>query len=133
MAAARKELVGLTEAQMRMCAGFPTAIADAGDAGKIWTYRDMNISRDSLNISVPTIGFGSVPGIGGGVNVATRGSCSTQVRIVGGRVAEIAFSGDNNTPTSLDALCSSMVDGCVVYARKLRRNGRGKSRIAQSR
>jgi len=123
---ARNRLVGLTEAQIRMCAGFPTAIADAGKAGKIWTYQDSNISRGSLNLSVPTIGIGSVPGVGGGVNVAQRGSCSTQVRIVDGRVAEIGFAGDNNIPTSLNALCASMVDECVVYARQLSRGERRK-------
>ncbi|MBB2972952.1 hypothetical protein [Mesorhizobium sp. RMAD-H1] len=121
---ARRALVGLTETQMRMCAGFPTAVADAGMAGKIWTYQDPNISRGSLNVSVPTIGIGSVPGVGGGVNVTPGGSCSTQIRMVDGRVAEIGFSGDNNTPTSLNALCASMIDECVVYARQMRRNER---------
>ncbi|KXF74892.1 hypothetical protein ATN84_21975 [Paramesorhizobium deserti] len=123
---ARRGLVGLTEAQIRMCAGFPTATVNAGDAGKIWTYQQRNISRGSLNISVPTVGIGSVPGVGGGVNVAPGGSCSTQVRMVDGRVAEVAFSGDNNTPTSLNSLCASMIDECVVYARQLR--GKGKRR-----
>jgi hypothetical protein len=38
--------------------------------------------------------------------------------MIGGRVAEVAYAGDNNLPNSVDALCVSTVDACVAYARQ---------------
>ncbi|RUU11401.1 hypothetical protein EOD23_10650 [Mesorhizobium sp. USDA-HM6] len=116
-AAARKEMVGLSEADIRMCAGFPTATADVGSSGQIWTYQ-RTVQRGNLNIAVPTLGLGAIPAVGGSVNVAPGGYCNTQIRMVGGHVAEVTYAGDNNLPNSIDALCVSTVDACVAYARQ---------------
>ncbi|RUW48958.1 hypothetical protein [Mesorhizobium sp. M8A.F.Ca.ET.021.01.1.1] len=118
-AAARKEMVGLSEADVRMCAGFPTATADAGGSAQIWTYKRV-VQRGNLSIVVPTLSVGPVPALGGSLNVAPGGYCDTQVRMVGGRVAEVAYAGDNNLPNRRDALCVSTVDACVAYARQHR-------------
>ncbi|AZO27056.1 MULTISPECIES: hypothetical protein [Mesorhizobium] len=116
-AAARKEMVGLSEADIRMCAGFPTATADAGSSGQIWTYQ-RNVQRGNLNIAVPTMAVGAIPAVGGSLNVSPGGYCNTQIRMVGGHVAEVTYAGDNNLPNSIDALCVSTVDACVAYARQ---------------
>ncbi|WP_376703333.1 hypothetical protein RQ479_29315 [Mesorhizobium sp. ISC25] len=116
-AAARKEMVGLSEADVRMCAGFPTATADVGKSGQIWTYQRV-VQRGNLNIVVPTVAIGPVPALGGSVNVAPGGYCNTQIRMVDGHVAEVAYAGDNNLPNNRDALCVSTVDACVAYARQ---------------
>ncbi|MDF3213361.1 hypothetical protein EN962_09625 [Mesorhizobium sp. M7A.F.Ca.CA.001.09.2.1] len=116
-AAARKEMVGLSEADVRMCAGFPTATADAGQSGQIWTYKRI-VQRGNLSIVVPTLAVGAIPAVGGSVNVAPGGYCDTQIRMVDGRVAEVAYAGDNNLPNRRDALCVSTVDACVTYARQ---------------
>ncbi|RJT39603.1 hypothetical protein D3227_12315 [Mesorhizobium waimense] len=116
-AAARKEMVGLSEADVRMCAGFPTATADAGGSGQIWTYQRV-VQRGNLSVVVPTLAVGAIPAVGGSVNLAPGGYCNTQIRMVDGRVAEIAYAGDNNLPNSRDALCVSTVDACVAYARQ---------------
>ncbi|TIT46705.1 MAG: hypothetical protein E5W75_20475 [Mesorhizobium sp.] len=118
-AAARKEMIGLSEADVRMCAGFPTATADAGGSGQIWTYKRV-VQRGNLSIVVPTLSVGPVPALGGSLNDAPGGYCDTQVRMVGGRVAEVAYAGDNNLPNRRDALCVSTVDACVAYARQHR-------------
>jgi hypothetical protein len=115
--AARKEMVGLSEADVRMCAGFPTATADAGGSGQIWTYQRA-VQRGNLSIVVPTLAMGAIPAVGGSVNVAPGGYCNTQIRMVDGQVAEVAYAGDNNLPNSRDALCVSTVDACVAYARQ---------------
>ncbi|MER8423848.1 hypothetical protein [Mesorhizobium sp. M0960] len=116
-AAARKEMVGLSEADVRMCAGFPTATADVGRSGQIWTYQRV-VQRGNLNIVVPTVAIGPVPALGGSVNVAPGGYCNTQIRMVDGHVAEVAYAGDNNLPNNRDGLCVSTVDACVAYARQ---------------
>lgn len=115
-AAARKEMVGLSEADVRMCAGFPTATADAGGS-QIWTYQ-RTVQRGNLNVVIPTLAVGAIPTVGGSLNVDPGGYCNTQIRMVDGRVAEVAYAGDNNTPNHRDALCVSTVDGCVAYARQ---------------
>jgi hypothetical protein len=116
-AAARKEMVGLSEADVRMCAGFPTATADVGGSGQIWTYKRV-VQRGNLSIAVPTMAVGAIPAVGGSVNVAPGGYCDTQIRMANGRVAEVAYAGDNNLPNRRDALCVSTVDACVAYARQ---------------
>ncbi|TPL77484.1 hypothetical protein [Mesorhizobium sp. B2-3-15] len=118
-AAARKEMVGLSEADVRMCAGFPTATADVGQSGQIWTYKRV-VQRGNLSVVVPALAVGAIPTVGGSVNVAPGSYCDTQVRMVGGRVAEVAYAGDNNLPNKRDALCVSTVDACVTYARQHR-------------
>ncbi|RVB62560.1 hypothetical protein EN906_26480, partial [Mesorhizobium sp. M7A.F.Ca.CA.004.06.1.1] len=90
-AAARKEMVGLSEADVRMCAGFPTATANAGRSGQIWTYKRI-VQRGNLSIVVPTLAVGAIPAVGGSVNVAPGGYCDTQIRMVDGRVAEVAYA-----------------------------------------
>lgn len=116
-AAARKEMVGLSEADVRMCAGFPTATADAGGSAQIWTYQ-RTVQRGNLNVVIPTLAVGAIPTVGGSLNVNPGGYCNTQIRMVDGRVAEVAYAGDNNLPNHRDALCVSTVDACVAYARQ---------------
>jgi hypothetical protein len=112
-------MVGLSEADLQMCSGFPTAAADVGKAGQIWTYEHA-AQRGNLNVAVPTVCVAAIPVAGGSVNVASGGYCNTQVRIESGHVAEVAYAGDNNTTGHLDRLCVSTVDGCVEYARQHR-------------
>ncbi|AZO60658.1 hypothetical protein EJ078_16480 [Mesorhizobium sp. M1A.F.Ca.IN.022.06.1.1] len=126
-AAARREMVGLSEADVRMCAGFPTATADVGPSGQIWTYQ-RSVQRGNLNIAVPTMALGAIPAVGASVNVAPGGYCNTQIRMLGGRVAEVTYAGDNNLPNSIDALCVSTVDACVAYARQRNRKATAVSR-----
>jgi hypothetical protein len=116
-AAARKEMVGLSEADVRMCAGFPTATADVGGSGQIWTYQ-RTVRRGNLNVVIPTLAVGAIPAVGGSLNVDPGGYCNTQIRMVDGHVAEVAYAGDNNLPNHRDALCVSTVDACVAYARQ---------------
>jgi hypothetical protein len=115
VASARKTLVGMSEVDIRMCAGFPSRTVDI-ESGQIWTY-ERTVNRGGLNVSVPTFGLGTVPVPGGSVNVASGGYCNTQVRFARGRVVEVAYAGDNDLPRRRNALCTSIVDECVLYAR----------------
>lgn len=117
VASARQEMIGLSEAELRMCAGFPDATSDQGDAGQIWSFR-RSTQRGNTNVVLPATTFGVLPAVGGAVNISPSGFCHTQVRLVAGRVAEVEFSGDNNRPGSRNALCATQVDSCVAYARR---------------
>lgn len=117
--AARQEMIGLSETELRMCAGFPSAKAAAGEDGEIWTYQ-RTVQRGNMNVVLPSNSFGILPAVGGSLSMSQNGYCNTQVRLVEGRVVEIAFAGDNNQANSLNALCVNSVDSCVVYARAKR-------------
>jgi hypothetical protein len=116
VAAARSVMVGLSEADVRMCAGFPTMGTMIGDTEKIWTYQRI-YPRGTLSVGASTVALGPTPGLTGTTGMGTSGFCYTQIRFVDGHVTEIEFAGDNNTPTAVNGLCVSTIDRCVVYAR----------------
>lgn len=120
VAAARSLMVGLSEADVRMCAGFPTTGAMIGEKEKIWTYQRV-YPRGTLSVGASTLAVGPTPGITGTTGMGTTGFCYTQIRFVDGHVQEIEFAGDNNTPTAVNGLCVSTVDRCVVYAEQRRK------------
>lgn len=117
VAAARTEMVGLSHTQLRMCAGFPDATSPQGEDGEIWSYRSPT-HRGHANLVLPATSVGMLPAVGGAVNLSPGGYCHTQVRLHDGRVVEVEFSGDNNRPSSRNALCTTLVDSCVAYARR---------------
>jgi hypothetical protein len=114
---ARKAMIGMSDADIRMCAGFPTTGVNISDKEKIWTYQ-RSYSRGNLNVGVTSLAVGPVPGVTGATGVGAEGFCNTQVRFVNGRVAQVEFAGDNNTSTRINGLCVSTVDACVAYAEK---------------
>lgn len=120
VAAARSVMVGLSEADIRMCAGFPTMGTMIGETEKIWTYQRV-YPRGTLSVGASTLAVGPTPGLTGTTGVGTSGFCYTQIRFVDGRVKEIEFAGDNNTPTAVNGLCVSTVDRCVVYGKQRRK------------
>lgn len=115
VARARTALLGLDEADIRMCAGFPTQIADMGERGLIWSYQRAT-PRGNVSVSIPTVATGSLGAGSGALGLPSSGSCSAQMRFSEGRVVQVEYSGDNNSPSRLNSLCASLVDSCVVYA-----------------
>jgi hypothetical protein len=113
--AARTAMVGLSEADIRMCAGFPTYGAAITPTEKIWTYQ-RTYNRDNLSVGVSSLALGPMPGVTGATGVGAPGFCNTQVRFVDGKVTQVEFAGDNNTARRINGLCVSTIDRCVVYA-----------------
>jgi hypothetical protein len=114
---ARKAMIGMSEAEVRMCAGFPTMGATVSNTEKIWTYQ-RSYSRGNLNVGVTSLAVGPMPGVTTATGMGAEGFCNTQVRFVNGHVAQIEFAGDNNTPTRINGLCVSTIDACVAYGAK---------------
>ncbi len=123
VAESRKALRGLNEADMRMCAGFPSATATIDDETEIWTYV-RQISRGNINISTSGIPVSAVPGVAGSVGLGSMGDCRAQFRMEKGKVTDMEFAGDNNTMRSRNALCSTIIDGCVIYAQRIKNERR---------
>ncbi len=117
VAAARTELVGLDEDDVRMCAGFPSASSPTSDGGTIWAYR-RDMPRGSWNVVNPSFTlFGAIPAVNTSTSRASGGNCSTQFRFSDRKLKQVEFAGDNNTATDINGLCVSMIDNCVIYAR----------------
>ncbi len=120
--AARKELVGLDEDDVRMCAGFPSASSTTADGGSIWAYR-RDMPRGNWNVVNPSFTlFGAIPAVNTSTSGSSGGNCSTQFRFAENRLKQVEFAGDNNTSTDLNGLCVSMIDNCLIYARKKKAN-----------
>ncbi|UVC11417.1 hypothetical protein IHQ71_13065 [Rhizobium sp. TH2] len=112
----RTVMVGMSEADVRMCAGFPTMGVKIADNEKIWTYQRI-YARGTINFGASTLAVGPTPGLTGGTGLGTPGFCYTQIRFLDGKVSQVEFAGDNNTATRVNGLCVSTVDRCVVYAK----------------
>ncbi len=116
--AARKELVGLDEDDVRMCAGFPSASSASADGGSIWAYR-RDMPRGNWNVVNPSFTlFGAIPAVNTSTSGSSGGNCSTQFRFADSKLKQVEFAGDNNTTTDINGLCVSMIDNCLIYARK---------------
>jgi|GEM_PF-1261876 len=116
---AREAMLGMDEADVRMCAGFPTDQISIPGRGTIWTY-DLSRARGNFNLNLPTVATGPLQGSAGALGVNSAGSCSAQIRFVNGRVIQMEFSGDNNTFRTINGVCKPIVDGCVSYAEHAR-------------
>lgn len=114
--ASRTVMIGMSEADVRMCAGFPTMGVKLTENEKIWTYQRI-YARGTVNFGASTLAVGPTPGLTGGTGLGTPGFCYTQIRFVDGKVTQVEFAGDNNTATRVNGLCVSTVDRCVVYGK----------------
>lgn len=116
---AREVMVGMDEADVLMCAGFPDQRTDIPGRGTIWSF-DQTRTRGNFNLNLPTVATGFLQGSAGAIGMNSAGSCSAQVRFVQGRVVQVEFSGDNNTVRTVNGVCAPIVDGCVSYAEHAR-------------
>lgn len=106
---ARAKLVGLTEKEMTMCAGFP-AKAESVKGATIWMYEHGATTPGGF--AVPTY---TTPWGGGQLSAASSGYCRVQLRFVGGRVAELSYAGATETWGLKDAVCAPIVRNCIDY------------------
>jgi hypothetical protein len=72
VATARSAMVGLSEADIRMCAGFPTMGTMVGATEKIWTYQRI-YPRGTLSVGASTLAVGPTPGLTGTTGLGTSG------------------------------------------------------------
>ncbi|WP_185984285.1 hypothetical protein [Aureimonas mangrovi] len=106
---AKTVLMGLTQEDVRMCAGFPTRQHEDSEAGvSIWNYELRN-QAGGVNLSAPLWVANTNLSISGG------GSCQAQFRFVDGVLDRLAYAGDNDGPGGRDTLCAPIVDGCLSY------------------
>ena len=110
---ARGGLVGLSQSDIRMCAGL-AAKTEKDKTGDVWMY-EHGASMPG-GFPAPTV---LVP-MGGGVTFNQPTSyCRVQFRFVKDRVAAIEYSGETDLFGNRDAVCSQMIRTCLErYARR---------------
>ena len=107
----RTQLVGLSQSDIRMCAGLPTGTAE-DRRGEIWTYEHGGTTPGGL--TTPALPL-MMPWGPSSVGVATDGYCRVQLRFVKDRVAEVEYAGATDVGAARNAFCSPIIRTCLSY------------------
>jgi hypothetical protein len=109
----RSGLVGLSQSDIRMCAGLATK-TEKDKAGDIWMYEHGTSSPDGMT---PTVGFPFAASVQ--FNAPNAGYCRVQLRFVKDRVAAVEYAGETDMMGHRDAVCAQMIRTCMErYARR---------------
>ncbi|MCW0235419.1 MAG: hypothetical protein OJJ21_17605 [Ferrovibrio sp.] len=104
---AKTEMLGLTEAQLKACAGAPTAVNREG-ATDIWSYF-RETSRSATAIS----DVGYTPTNRGETTYDYFRYCEATFMLQGGRVQAVEFRGRTATGREIMEPCGAIVERCV--------------------
>lgn len=108
---ARSHMIGLSQADVRMCAGFPQRTSHEADNSDIWSYETTR-NGNGLTVSAPIL-FGAASS---SVSMSSAGSsCKMQVRFVDGKVTRVVYAGDNGTAEGPATVCAPIVAACASY------------------
>lgn len=109
-AMAKASLIGKSQTDMRMCAGFPNN-SGSFNGEDIWMYEH---GAAPSGIFTPNY---NLPW-GGQIGNTSSGYCRVQLRFVRGKVAEVAYAGQTEILGSTDAACAPIVKACIGYAER---------------
>ena len=117
----KASLMGLSQTDMRMCAGFPNNTGSfAGE--DFWMYEHA-AAPSGVFMPAYNLPWGGQIGAPGG------GYCRVQLRFVRGKVVEATYAGQTEIWGSPDAACAPIVKTCIDYA--VHRTDRSAQRTAQ--
>jgi hypothetical protein len=104
----RSELLGLSNVDLRMCAGHPNN-EDKYPGGEIWMYEHGAVTPGGITVT-PVI-----PVAGVSIGQPGGGYCRVQLRLVHDRVTEVAYAGATDMIGGEDAACASIIRTCLEY------------------
>lgn len=103
--AGKATLVGMSDSDVRVCAGHPANIHKIKN-GEVWVYEQKAATPGGIPVVVPAVpGFGFVGG--------SDGYCRVVLRMVGGKVVEMSYAGATEVWGHRDAACGPIVRTCV--------------------
>ena len=109
----RQLVIGMDASTLQACAGIPTRITQLDPGTQLYSYENKYERTGGLEITLPIIG--------GGFSAGGSGSyCHALVRIVGGKVAGVTYTGDNDDMIGRDGVCAPIFRGCVRENEKSR-------------
>jgi hypothetical protein len=107
---AEARLLGLTELQLHLCAGFPNK-TETVEGVKLETYETTS-SPPNVSLTLPSLG--PLGGGGLGVSGSKDSYCRATFALVEGRVAALHYSGDTSVALGSLARCGPIVQHCVA-------------------
>ncbi len=106
---ARSEMIGMTEGQLKACAGEPTA-TNLENGTVLWSYF-RETSRSAVAISGD---IGYTPTNRGETNYDYFRYCEATFALQGGRVRSVEFRGRTATGREIMEPCGAIVERCVA-------------------
>jgi hypothetical protein len=104
---AQASMVGMTATDLKTCAGLPDRTERLAEGEELYTY---SLKQPANSGGITT----TLPIIGGGLTLGNSGAyCNAIFRIRQGRVSDVRYSGDNDTPAGDNGVCGPIVRGCV--------------------
>lgn len=106
----RSTLVGLSRADLFLCAGFPSKRERIDVVREMMTYELGGGSGSGLNLNLPVVGALNLTG--------AAGYCRATFELIDAHVTRVGFSGDKNLPAAPDALCAPLIRACLDWPRE---------------
>ncbi|GBQ88272.1 hypothetical protein AA13595_2352 [Gluconacetobacter johannae DSM 13595] len=110
-------MIGMTSNDLQACAGPPEKAVTLNDTTKVFQYSYKPGASGSFSISPLNLATVSYGGSGS--------YCVTVIRLVGDRVSEVHYSGDDDKFIGTDGVCAAIVRGCVRQPEATMRHVKG--------
>jgi len=107
---AERQLVGLSQLDLHLCAGFPTK-TETIEGVLLETY-ETTAAPPNMSVSLPAIG--PLGGGGFGISGARDSYCRATFALVNRRVVALRYSGETGVGLGALARCGSIVQHCVA-------------------
>ena len=102
----RRFILGMDVETLQSCAGIPTRTRRLDPQTELYSYEIKYERTGGAELTLPIIG--------GGFKIGGSGSyCHAIVRIVGGKVAAVNYTGDNDELIGREGVCAPIVRGCL--------------------
>ncbi len=105
---ARGSLVGMSRADLYLCAGFPSKREQIDATREMLTYEVGGGNSSGLNLTLPVVGALNLTG--------SAGYCRATFELMDSRVTRVGFSGDKDLAVAPDAVCAPAIRACVDAA-----------------
>lgn len=102
----RQLVLGMDAETLQACAGIPTRTKRFDAQTELYSYEIKYERTGGAQVTLPIVG--------GGVSIGGSGSyCHAIVRIVGGKVVDVVFTGDNDEILGREGICAPIFRGCL--------------------
>jgi hypothetical protein len=102
----RRFILGMDVDTLQSCAGIPTRTRQLDPRTELYSYEIKYERTGGAEITLPLIG--------GGFRLGGSGSyCHAIVRVVGGKVVAVTYTGDNDEMIGREGICAPIVRGCL--------------------
>lgn len=102
---ARRSLVGLSRADLYVCAGFPSKRERIDVVREMLSYELKGNQGSGLNVTLPVVGDLTLTG--------GSGYCHATFELIDARVTRVGFAGDKDVPAAPGAVCAPLIRECL--------------------